>query len=204
MKYLASSVMIFILVITNISLVFAEQLKLKSDPLDAKVYIRDLGGLQNIKIGNTPYEGNLLDLAANYAKSNFFLIVIEKEGYETQSILLSDLLKSDIELSINLIPKEDILHYRALDKSVNDLMEAQRLLRAQQFDEAIILLKRVELEQPKLSIVPEIIGSAFYLKKDQRTSLTWFEKAYRMNPENKDAYTMKMYLRKAFGTINGK
>jgi tetratricopeptide (TPR) repeat protein len=187
-----------------ISLASAEQLKLKSDPADAKVFIRDLGGIQNIKIGNTPYEGNILDLATNYAKSNFFLVVIEKDGYESQSILLSDLLKSDIELNINLSPKEDILYFRKLDKSMNDMMEAQRLLRAQQYDEAISLLKNVETDQPKLSIVPELIGSAFYLKKDQRNSLTWFEKAYRMNPENKDAYTMKSYLRKALGTVDGK
>jgi tetratricopeptide (TPR) repeat protein len=195
---------LFVFSLANVSLVNAEQLKLKSDPVDAKVFIRDLGGVQNIKIGNTPYEGSILDLAANYAKSNFFLIVIEKDGYETQSILLSDLLKSDIELNINLTPKEDILHYRKLDKNVNDIMEAQRLLRAQQFDEAISLLKATEVEQPKLSIIPEIIGSAFYLKKEQRTSLSYFEKAYRMNPENKDAYTMKMYLRKALGTVDGK
>ena len=81
----------------------AEQLKLKSDPPDATIYIRDLGGIQNVKIGVTPFEGNLLDLASNYAKSNFFLIVIEKVGYESQSILLSDLLKSDIKIEYNLI-----------------------------------------------------------------------------------------------------
>ena len=182
----------------------AEQLKLKSDPLDATVYIRDLGGVQNIKIGNTPYEGNLQDLATNYAKSNFFLVVIEKIGYESQSILLSDLLKSDIELSINLNPKDDILHYRKIDKNINDLFESQRLMRAQQYDEAITLLKKVEQEQPKISLVPELIGSAFYLKKNHQASLTWYEKAYRMNPENKDAFTMKTYLKKALGGDNAK
>lgn len=182
----------------------AEQLKLKSDPPDATVFIRDLGGVQNIKVGTTPYEGNLLDLAANYAKSNFFLVVIEKNGYETQSILLSDLLKSDIELSINLLPKDDILHFRKIEKSINDLFESQRLMRAQQYDEAITLLKTVETEQPKISIIPEMLGSAFYLKKDQRASLTWYEKAYRMNPENKDAFTMKAYLKKALGGESAK
>jgi tetratricopeptide (TPR) repeat protein len=126
-------------------------------------------------------------------------VVIEKVGYESQSILLSDLLKSDIELSINLNPKDDILHYRQIDKNMNDIFESQRLMRAQQYDEAITLLKIVEQEQPKISIVPELIGSAFYLKKNQKASLTWFEKAYRMNPENKDAYTMKSYLKKSLG-----
>lgn len=190
------------LLLLSLTLAFsasAEQLKLKSDPPDATIYIRDLGGIQNVKIGVTPFEGNLLDLASNYAKSNFFLVVIEKVGYESQSILLSDLLKSDIELSINLIPKDDILHYRKIEKGINDIFESQRLIRAQQYDDAITLLKAVEIEQPQISIIPELIASAFYLKKDQKASLTWFEKAYRMNPENKDAFTMKSYLRKAQG-----
>lgn len=183
--------------------IFAEQIKLKTDPADATVMIRDLNGVNNMKLGATPYEGTVGDLAANYAKSNFFIITITKEGYESQSILLSDLLKSDIELSLNLIPKEDILHYRKLDKNINDILESQRLIRAGQYDEAISLLKVVEQEQPKLSIVPEMIGSASYIKKDQKGSLTWYEKAYRINPDNKDAFTMKSYLRKALGMGEG-
>jgi hypothetical protein len=200
-----ASKIIFIFTIFLVSFaVNAEKLKLKSDPPDATVFIRDLGGVQNVKVGSTPYEGNLLDLATNYAKSNFFLVVIEKNGYETQSILLSDLLKSDIELSINLLPKDDILHFRKIEKSINDLFESQRLMRAQQYDQAITLLKTIETEQPKISIVPEMLGSAFYLKKDQRASLAWYEKAYRMNPENKDAFTMKTYLKKALGGEDAK
>ena len=178
----------------------AEILKLKSDPIDADVLIRDLGNVQTLKIGKTPFEGNIADLAANYVKSNFFIIVVEKPGYESQSILLSDLLKSDIELSLNLLPKEDSMLFRKLDKNINDIFESQRLIRSNQYDEAISLLKSVELEQPKLSIVPEIIGSAFYLKKDYKASLSWYEKAYRVNPENHDAFTYKGYLRKALGS----
>ena len=175
----------------------ADQIKLKSEPTDAVIYVRDLNGTIKNKIGKTPYEGNVQEIASTYAKSNFFIIVFEKEGYEDQSILLNDLLKSDIELSMNLVAKEDILEFRKLDKSINDLFESQRLLRSQLYNEAIVLLKNVEKEQPKLSIVPEMIGSALYLAKDQKGSLSWYEKAYRMNPENKDAFTMKSYLRKA-------
>lgn len=186
------------------NLVFAEQIKIKTDPADAIISIRDLSGVQNLKLGSSPYEGSLNDLASNFAKSNFFLIVIEKIGYETQSILLSDLLKSDIELNLNLIPKEDIMHYRKLDKAVADLNESQRLIRAGQYDDALSLLKNIEQDQPKLSVVPEHMGYVHYLKKDNQGALTWFEKAYRMNPENKDAFTMKAYLRKALGADDEK
>ena len=75
---------------------YADQIKLKSEPTDAVIYVRDLNGIIKSKIGKTPYEGNIQEIASTYAKSNFFILVFEKEGYESQSILLNDLLKSDI------------------------------------------------------------------------------------------------------------
>ncbi len=195
-------VMTFITFLLSTSLAFANQIKISSDPIGANIIVRDLNGLVNTKIGNTPFEGNVNDIAANFAKSNFFMIVIEKDGYETQSILVNDVLKSDLEMKINLIPRQDILHYRKLDKVVADLFEAQRLMRAGQHDNAIELLKRIEVDQPNLSIIPEFLGSAYYLKKDQKASLSMYEKAYRLNPENKDAFSMRSYLRKALGTAD--
>ena len=202
MKNLLSFLFVFCMVVVN--QVFADQIKLKSEPVDATVYVRDLNGTLKNKIGKTPFEGNIQEIASTYAKSNFFILVLEKDGYESQSILLNDLLKSDIELNMNLVAKEDILEFRKLDKSINDLFESQRLLRGQQYSDALNLLKGVEKDQPKLSIVPEMIGSALYLSKDQKGSLVWYEKAYRMNPENKDAFTMKTYLRRALGGTDGK
>lgn len=194
----------FIFLSIGLSKAFADQIKLKSEPVDAVIYVRDLNGTMKNKIGKTPFEGNIQEIASTYAKSNFFIITLEKDGYESQSVLLNDLLKSDIELNMNLVAKEDILEFRKLDKSINDLFEAQRLLRAQQYNEAVNLLKTIEKDQPKLTIVPEMLGSAFYLLKDQKAALSWYEKAYRMNPENKDAYIMKTYIRKALGGNDGK
>lgn len=202
MKNFIVIVIQFLIIFCNFS--YADQIKLKSEPTDATVYVRDLNGTLKNKVGKTPYEGNVQEIASTYAKSNFFIIVLEKDGYESQSILLNDLLKSDIELNMNLSAKEDILEFRKLDKSINDLFESQRLLRAGQYEDALSLLKNVEKEQPKLSIVPEMIGSSLYLSKDQKGSLTWYEKAYRMNPDNKDAYIMKTYLRKALGGSDAK
>ncbi len=202
MKNLRSFFVVTMALVVNV--VYADQIKLKSEPADVDVYVRDLSGTLKNKVGKTPFEGNIQEIASTYAKSNFFILVLEKEGYESQSILLNDLLKSDIELSMNMVAKEDILEFRKLDKSINDLFESQRLLRGQQYADALALLKNVEKEQPKLSIVPEMIGSALYLSKDQKGSLSWYEKAYRMNPENKDAFTMKTYLRRALGGSDGK
>lgn len=189
------------------SVVFAaddELLKLKSDPPKSDVYIRDISNAKNIKIGTTPYEGSIAKLAASYSKTGFFIITVEKEGFEPQSIMLSDLFKSDLEMAMNLKAKEDFIVYRKIDKNINEIFESQRLLRAQQYDDAIALLKNVEKAQENLSVVSELIGSAYYLKKDFKASLVWYEKAYRKNPENKDAFMMKGYLRKALGLADEK
>jgi tetratricopeptide (TPR) repeat protein len=193
-----------LVLINNSAFAEGEKLKLKSDPPKANIYIRDINSSKNIKIGATPFEDNLSNLASTYAKSGFFIVTIEKEGFESQSIMLSNLFKSDLDMNLTLTAKEDFLVYRKIDRAINEIFEAQRLIRAQQYDDAITLLKNVEKNQENLSIVPEIIASAQYLKKDLKTSLVWYEKAYRKNPENKDAYVMKTYLRKALGLVSEK
>lgn len=210
----------------------AEALKISSEPSGADIYIRSLNDKNKTKVGVTPYEGSVANLASSYGKNGLFLVVIEKEGHESSSVILSDIFKGDLDLYMNLEVKvkeeetkkkeddkkgeeknkEEIseklkaleFDFKKMDFNVNQLFEAQRLMRAQQYDEAINLLKRAEVDQAHLSIIPELIGSAYYLKRDMQASLVWYEKAYRMNLENKDAFTMKEYLRKALGLSNEK
>lgn len=182
----------------------ADEIKINTDPVGANILIRDFGGTTSQKLGKAPYVGNIQDLAANYAKSNFFMIVIEKEGFYSQSIALSDLLKSDIALNINLEPVQDFLKYKSIDKAVAELFEAQRLVRGQQYDEALELLKKVEEREKNLSAIPELIGAVHYLKKDLKTALAYYKKSFRLNPDNKDAYQMKAYLEKSLGVENDK
>lgn len=183
---------------------FANELKIQSDPPEATIYIRDFGGKQRQKLGKSPYTSNLTDLASNYAKSNFFLVEVEKEGFLTQSIALSDLLKSDMEITVNLEPVQEFLKYKNIDKSINELFEAQRLVRLQQYDQAIELLKKTEEKEKNISAIPELIGAAYYLKKDLKASLAYYKKAFRLNPDNSDAFQMKAYLEKSLGEENGK
>lgn len=186
------------------SVLLADELKLTSDPIEANVFIRDFGGTVNNKIGKTPFTGNIQDLTSSHSKTGFFMLVIEKEGYLPQSIVMSDLLKSDLGINVNLEPVQDFMKYRNIDRSINELFEAQRLIRASQYDDAIEKLKKIEGDEKSLSIVPEMIASTYYLKKEMKSALAWYKKAYRVNPENKDAFMMKAYLEKSIGTDNDK
>lgn len=190
--------------VNMLSFAIADELKLNSDPIDANVFIRDFGGTVNDKIGKTPFTGNIQDLANGHSKTGFFILVIEKEGYLSQSVVMSDLLKSDLGINVNLEPIQDFMKYRNIDVSINELFEAQRLIRASQYDDAIEKLKKIEGEEKNLSIIPEMIASSYYLKKEMKSALVWYKKAYRVNPENKDAFMMKAYLEKSIGTDNDK
>lgn len=190
--------------ISLFNLAIADELKINTDPIGAEISIRDFGGTIVQKLGKAPYTGNLQDLAGNYAKSSYFMIVVEKDGFYTQSIALSDLLKSDISLNINLEPVQDFLKYKSIDNAIADLFEAQRLARGQQYDEALTLLKKIEEKENYISSIPELMGTVYYLKKDNKAALSYFKKAFRLNPENKVAYQMKAYLEKSLGVVNDK
>lgn len=223
--------LLFFTMLLSLKVANAEALKITSEPSGADIYVRSLNDKNKTKVGVTPFDGSVANLATQYGKNGLFMVVIEKEGHESNSIILSDIFKGDLDLYVNLDVKvkveekkkegegkgdeknkEEIseklkaleFDFKKMDFNVNQMFEAQRLMRAQQYDEAINLLKRAEVDQAQLSIIPELIGSAYYLKRDMRASLVWYEKAYRMNLENKDAFTMKEYLRKALGLNNEK
>lgn len=195
---------IFFVLIFSFNFIFADEIKIATDPSEASIIIRDFGGTIKHKLGKSPYTGNIQDLANTYAKSNFFMILIEKDGFQSQSIALSDLLKSDINLKVNLEPIQDFIKYKNIDKSISEMFEAQRLVRSQQFDNALEILKRIEVTESNLSSIPELMGAIYYLKKDLKTSLAYYKKAFRLNPDNKDAFQMKAYLEKSLGVENDK
>lgn len=180
---------------------YAQELKLSSDPVGASVSVRDTTGAMLSVLGKTPLTRNIQELSGQ-SKSGFVVIAIEKDGYLPQSILVSSLLKSEMVIHVNLDPFQDHLNYKNIDKVISDLFEAQRLIRSQQYDEAISFLKTIEEKESNISVIPEMIAGGYYLKKDMKTALTWYRKAYRLNTENKDASTLKAYLEKALGNPN--
>jgi tetratricopeptide (TPR) repeat protein len=104
----------------------------------------------------------------------------------------------------NLQPKENFLKYREMDIAISKMFEAQRLMRSKQYDHAITILQDLEKNQPHLSIIAELIGSGHYIKKDFEAALDAYNKAYQVNPENKEAFKMKKYLERALRVQNSR
>jgi tetratricopeptide (TPR) repeat protein len=181
------------------SLSFADKITINSDPPESTVYVRELGNTNYKKLGKAPLETSFEELKTYFVNTAVFMIEVRKKGYLPYRVTVNDLAKAEMGILVNLEPREDFLKYSKIDKNIAELFEAQRLMRAQQYDEAINILRVVGDKEPYLSIVPEFIGSAYYLKKQNRKSLDFYKKAYRINPENRDAFTMKNYLEKALG-----
>jgi tetratricopeptide (TPR) repeat protein len=107
-----------------------------------------------------------------------------------------------IDLKINLQISKDIEMTKKIDKFVNSLFESQRMVRSKNYDGAIAELNKAEAIFPFVSSVYEIKGSVFYLKKNYPESLSFYRKAVSINPENIDAYNLKLYLEKNFNLKN--
>lgn len=192
---------IFLLTFFAMFSAHAENITFTSVPTEAEIILKDLTGSTINKLGKTPLTRSTTELIT-LTTTGIFLISIEKSGYVSQSVLFTEMPKNEIKINFNLDPINVQQNNASLDKSITQLFEAQRQIRSQQFDEAISLLKKIEEDQNQLSIIPEMIGGALYLKKDMKSALLWYQKAYRLNPTNKDAFTMKNYLEKALGKPN--
>ena len=178
---------------------FAADLKIKSDPENAVVYIREASSNKRNKLGETPLKISLDDVFNNYTKDRTFVIEIEKNGHKNYNMLVSIFNKADINFDVKMEVSHSVELTKNFDMIVSQLFEAQRLLRDKNYPSAIETLTTLSKKHGNLSTVYELLGSAYYLKKDFQNALSSYRKAFSLNADNSDAYSMKLYLEKALG-----
>lgn len=177
----------------------AHEMKIESSPEGAELYIKNKPDDIPIKIGATPYKGNIEELRQKFNINQTFLLELRKEGHDPYHILLAPIAKSKVELSFKLKISRDIELTKKFDHIANQLFEAQRLTRDKNFENALKILDDIEKQEKYLSVIHEMRGGIYYLKKDFNTALSYYRKAFSINSENKDAYSMKLYLEKSLG-----
>jgi tetratricopeptide (TPR) repeat protein len=193
---LTTFLFIFLLVIsTGVS--FAGKLSIKSQPEGAEIFINVGGKLS--RIGATPYEANLTDIVNTYVRSSSFLIELKKPGHLPYRLLLAKTSDVDMELSATLELDPAISNIKEHDLLMNDLFDVQKLIRGRNFKDALTKLDGLEKAHPKMSIIPELKATAYYMNKEVENALSYYRKAFALNPENADAYRMKVYLEKKLG-----
>src|SRR5690606_4290950 len=100
---------------------------------------------------------------------------------------------------INLKIDKAIINLKEHDALMNKLFDVQKLVRGRNFSDAISQLSNLESQHPSLSIIPEMKATAYYMSKDVEKALSYYRKAFAINPENQDAFRMKVYLEKKLG-----
>ena len=175
----------------------ASKLTLKSRPEGAEIFIQASG--KPVKIGVTPFEGDLTEIIKTYVQASSFMFELKKEGHLPYRVLLAKTSQVDLELSANLELDPKVENVRAHDALMNKLFSIQKLVRGRSFTEAIEELSALEKKHENLSIIPEMKATAYYMNKDIENALSYYRRAFAVNPDNQDAYRMKIYIEKKLG-----
>jgi tetratricopeptide (TPR) repeat protein len=178
--------------------VYAGRLIIKSQPEQAEIFILN-GDSRPVLIGKTPFETYVDEIIKSYVKSSSFIIELRKDGHEVYRVLLARTANVDLTLSANLELSKNVSNIKEHDLLMNELFDVQKLIRARNFNDAINKLGDLEKKNPGLSIIPELRATALYLNKNVEGALSYYRKAFSINPDNADAYRMKVYLEKKLG-----
>jgi tetratricopeptide (TPR) repeat protein len=181
----------------------AATLKIKTEPEGAEIYLINPSA-QPVRIGQAPYESNLDEFVNNFVKAESFLLEIRKAGHIPYRVLLARTTQVNLELTANLELDPTLPKYKEHDLLMNQLFDVQKMIRTRNFKDAISRLDELEKTHPKLSIIVELKATAYYMNKEVENALSQYRRAFAINPENIDAYRMKVYLEKKLGVSTDK
>ena len=177
-----------------------QEITIKSTPSNADIFIKVFGKNEEERIGKTP-----LTLSPETVKKlgdpgkSLTVIDVRRPGYIHEQLLINDFGSTIVEYNFSLEPNSVGNIIDKIDDIGSKLFEAQRLMRAGGYDESISLLKALNKKFPYSSLINELIGGAFYLKKDFKSSLIHYDDAYKYNPKNVDSFKMIKFLEKELG-----
>lgn len=189
---------IFVALLSN-NLALASKFKVTTSPSEADVYIRNSTSDTPQKIGVTPIDKNLIELKSQFNLGSVYTLTISKEGHESYNMMIASPGDAAVDISVNLPISQNVHFNRKIDKIAEQLFEVQRLTRDKAYDRAILIIEEIEKEEGSLSITSEMRAGIYYLKKDFQQALSFYRKAFALNSQNKDAYSMKLYLEQQLG-----
>jgi tetratricopeptide (TPR) repeat protein len=168
----------------------------KSEPLQADVFIQDVKTGDKKLIGKTPLQMPIPEVkkiaGESLTSGEFFTVSVEKTGFISQSFNVpatrygTTLSQLDVKLKEGTVPKELRLAKEILDH----LFVAQKFAVAQQFERAQIELDKILSPFPDFARALSMRASIYYAQKNYPESLKWYEEALKANPEMDEAVKM--------------
>ena len=189
---------LFILLIFH-TYAYAQEFEILSTPSDVEVFIKKTPKDTPQKLGKTPLKLKANEVFSKIGEQKTFLIKLVKDGFKSYEVVLvkSENVDMKLDFLLEINPKYKIINKH--DLLISDLFKVQRLIRSNNLSEAITKLEGLEKENKDFSVITELKGIAYYMQKDLNKALSMFRLAFSKNPDNQDAYKMKVYIEKKLG-----
>jgi tetratricopeptide (TPR) repeat protein len=196
---------LLILVIISLlgSTAFAAKVNFLSTPEGAEVFVINPTTGKKKPVGKTPYTSDFSSFLSQGGENQSIQVMVSKPGYEDFNIVVPPISSSDVRVNANLQVEKNLKLATDFDFLVTDLFDALRMTRLKDFESSNQKLDLLIKKFPHFSVVYEMKGMNFYLKKDFKKALNFYKKAFSVNPKNREAYRMMTYLEKKFN-INKK
>lgn len=170
-------------------------IRIYSEPGDANVYVIQANQAPK-KLGVTPL--NLDERDFNWGSSNGVQLRFVKEGFKSESIVLPKT-KFASNSSIHALMEKGETNLAAHDqtealrKVADAVAKSQNYIYKNQYDRAQMLLENLAIDYPNLSVLYDLLGNVYYLRKDLKSSLQAYRKSESLWPNNLE--TKKMIRR---------
>ena len=169
-------------------------LKIISQPKEVDIFISEMGGTTLTFVGKTPIEITDRELKEKFkispSEMDFFQIQARKIGYQSEKLLvpLGGWLQSSASIRVYLKEGKDI--GSDVEKIVQRIFNAQKLVEKSQYGQAHEQFDEILGQYPKLSRVMSMKAGTYYLQKQFDESKLWYEKALKEDPNRTDAVIM--------------
>jgi tetratricopeptide (TPR) repeat protein len=157
----------------------ASYYRFQSNPQDAVV--SHMNGTQKNVLGQTPIDFSKTALP----KDTPFVILFEKDGFETKEIAVSPNDNALTTISVSLkpakLPQNDTQVQR-IRKTLQDIFEIQELAAKRRFVDALTKLNELQSREPMLVETHVLKGSIYVMLADPLKAREEWEQALKLDP----------------------
>ncbi len=142
---------------------------------------------------------NLDELAGELGGSGPIWVELTKDGYTKTRVLLTDMLGTDVSISVDLEEIPGFFNQDIANEVVGSLFTAQKHIRNKQYKEAEEIIKKIKEKSPNIAAVYELEGGSLFVQSKRKESLDAYKQAFKINPKNVDTKRMIDLLEKNLG-----
>ncbi len=202
--FIAAGVLVFIL-----SGCASSKFLVKSDPLAADVFILDGKNQERKPLGKTPLEMPVEEvmktISGETTAGEFYTIVVEKLGFETQTfnVPTSKFTTRITSLDVKMKEGQTQKEIRFAKEIIDHLFLAQKFAITGQFERAHIEIDKVIGPVPNFARALSMRASIYFAQKNYQESLKWYEEALKNDPDMEEAVKMTAKVRTLLGLPPG-